>query len=64
MEECPTQAAEIPILGYAVRFLGSNCFSDRPVPAEAPVTPERIGDSGVLGMPWEDQSSDVWIHSF
>ncbi|CAA7398544.1 unnamed protein product [Spirodela intermedia] len=58
LEECPTQAAEVPILGYAIRFLGSNCVSERPVLAEAPVTPERICDSGVLGMPWEDQSSE------
>ena len=32
--------------------------------AEAPATPERNCDSGVSGMPWEDQSSEVRILFF
>uniref|UniRef100_A0A1D1YPM4 Myb-like domain-containing protein n=2 Tax=Anthurium amnicola TaxID=1678845 RepID=A0A1D1YPM4_9ARAE len=58
VEESSMRAAQIPILGYAVRFLKSNSSCDHPVLAEAPATPERICDAGVWGMPWEDQSSE------
>ncbi|XP_078445193.1 chromatin modification-related protein EAF1 A-like isoform X2 [Wolffia australiana] len=57
-DECARRCAQVPVLDYAVRFLDCNGAGDRQVIAEAPVTPERTGDSGVLGMTWDDQLSE------
>ncbi|XP_043703526.1 chromatin modification-related protein EAF1 B-like isoform X3 [Telopea speciosissima] len=42
------QSPRLAIQGYAVRFLKCNSFHDHPLQAEAPVTPDRISDTGIL----------------
>ncbi|KAH7679081.1 Nucleoplasmin ATPase protein [Dioscorea alata] len=49
----------LPVQDYAVRFLEyTNGMSDRPILPEAPTTPERIYDTGILEMSWEDHLSE------
>ncbi|XP_050206923.1 chromatin modification-related protein EAF1 B-like isoform X2 [Mercurialis annua] len=46
------------IQGYAVRFLRCN---NSPIPsleAEAPATPDRLGDSGIVETSWEDHLTE------
>nr|XP_010932960.2 chromatin modification-related protein EAF1 B [Elaeis guineensis] len=44
---------------YAVRFLKYISSTSRyPVLAEAPATPDRLHDTGILEMSWEDQHSE------
>lgn len=47
------------VQGYAVRFLKYNNSLVPPVQAEAPLTPERISDSGIVDMSWEDRFTEV-----
>ncbi|XP_042489948.1 chromatin modification-related protein EAF1 B-like, partial [Macadamia integrifolia] len=42
------QSHRLAIQGYAVRFLKCNSFHDHPLQAEAPVTPDKISDTGIL----------------
>ncbi|KAL5977580.1 hypothetical protein ACLOJK_041478 [Asimina triloba] len=53
------QNFRLPIQKYAVRFLKYNSSLDCPVQAEAPTTPERISDTGILEVTWDDQFSEV-----
>ncbi|KAJ6810251.1 chromatin modification-related protein EAF1 B-like isoform X1 [Iris pallida] len=47
------------IQAYAVRFIKyDNGTFDHPVLVEAPSTPDRIHDTGVVDMSWEDQLSE------
>ncbi|XP_008790645.2 chromatin modification-related protein EAF1 B-like isoform X2 [Phoenix dactylifera] len=49
----------LAIKDYAVRFLKYNSnISSYPVLAEAPTTPDRLCDTGILEMSWEDQHSE------
>lgn len=45
---------------YAMRFLKLNKPRETSSLAEAPTTPDRISDSGTLGMPWEEHLTEVW----
>ncbi|XP_020539175.1 chromatin modification-related protein EAF1 B isoform X2 [Jatropha curcas] len=47
-----------PIQGYAVRFLKCNSSIVPSLQAEAPATPDRIADSGIIGMSWEDHLTE------
>ncbi|KAH7667055.1 hypothetical protein IHE45_12G035000 [Dioscorea alata] len=51
----------LPVQDYAVRFLEYTSMSDRPILPEAPTTPERIYDTGILEMSWDDHLSEVRI---
>ncbi|KAJ4969404.1 hypothetical protein NE237_016105 [Protea cynaroides] len=43
-----SQSPQLAIQGYAVRLLQCNSFHDHPLQAEAPATPDRISDTGIL----------------
>ncbi|KAF8394106.1 hypothetical protein HHK36_020311 [Tetracentron sinense] len=58
LEEHPRKSLPLAVQGYAVRFFKYNRSLDRPVQAEAPMTPDRLSDWGILEMSWEDQSSE------
>ncbi|XP_065874021.1 chromatin modification-related protein EAF1 B-like isoform X2 [Euphorbia lathyris] len=47
-----------PIQGYAVRFLKCNSSVVPSLQAEAPSTPDRVADSGFIGISWEDQLTE------
>ncbi|KAH7667046.1 hypothetical protein IHE45_12G034100 [Dioscorea alata] len=51
----------LPVQDYAVRFLEYTSMSDRPILPEAPTTAERIYDTRILEMSWEDHLSEVRI---
>ncbi|XP_055813029.1 chromatin modification-related protein EAF1 B-like isoform X2 [Solanum dulcamara] len=44
----------LAIREYAMRFLKYNDSNVRQSLAEAPVTPERVSDGGIVDVPWED----------
>ncbi|XP_002521085.2 chromatin modification-related protein EAF1 B isoform X1 [Ricinus communis] len=46
------------IQGYAVRFLKCNNSAVPSLQAEAPATPDRIADSGIVGTSWEDHLTE------
>lgn len=48
-----------PLRHYAIRFLKHTKGSDYSVQAEAPSTPERLLDVGILEPSWEDQFPEV-----
>ncbi|OVA15959.1 SANT/Myb domain [Macleaya cordata] len=52
----PGKGLQLAIQGYAVRFLKYTSTFDHPDQAEAPLTPDRISDLGI--MEWEDQFSE------
>ncbi|MCL7026019.1 hypothetical protein MKW94_030186 [Papaver nudicaule] len=55
--ENPVQGVQLSVQGYAVRFLKyTKSAVDHPAQAEAPLTPDRISDLGI--MEWEDQLSE------
>jgi hypothetical protein len=56
--EDPRKNPAVAVLGYAVRFLKYNS-SLGPLQAEAPTTPDRISDIGIVGMSWEDHLTEV-----
>ncbi|KAJ9176580.1 hypothetical protein P3X46_011879 [Hevea brasiliensis] len=47
-----------PIQGYAVRFLKCNSSAVPSLQAEAPATPDRVDDSGIIGTSWEHQLTE------
>uniref|UniRef100_A0A2N9I759 Myb-like domain-containing protein n=1 Tax=Fagus sylvatica TaxID=28930 RepID=A0A2N9I759_FAGSY len=55
--EDPRKNPAVAVLGYAVRFLKYNS-SLGPLQAEAPTTPDRISDIGIVGMSWEDHLTE------
>ncbi|XWS36570.1 hypothetical protein CRYUN_Cryun20dG0096000 [Craigia yunnanensis] len=53
-QQQPGKNNELAIRAYALRFLK---YSSSPVPspqAEAPATPDRISDSGIMDISWDD----------
>lgn len=54
----PWKNPSVSVLGYAVRFLKYNS-SLSPLQAEAPTTPDRISDVGIVEMSWEDHLTEV-----
>ncbi|XP_077225080.1 chromatin modification-related protein EAF1 B-like isoform X2 [Tasmannia lanceolata] len=57
-EQNSEKALRFPIQGYAVRFLKYNSSSDYRLQAEAPMTPDRLSDAGILEISQEDQFSE------
>ena len=56
---CPEKKLALAVRAYAVRFLKTN-RSNVPIgQAEAPVTPKRMSDLGLLEMSWEDRLTEV-----
>ncbi|KAM3683854.1 hypothetical protein ACJW31_12G180600 [Castanea mollissima] len=53
----PRKNPSVSVLGYAVRFLKYNS-SLGPLQAEAPTTPDRISDVGIVEMSWEDHLTE------
>lgn len=61
MQQCPGKDFAHAIQGYAMRFLQHNNSSHvQHCAPEAPVTPDKIYDFGVLDMSWEDHLTEVW----
>ncbi|KAE8681728.1 Helicase/SANT-associated, putative isoform 2 [Hibiscus syriacus] len=57
-KEHPGKANDLAIRAYALRFLK---YSSSPVPrhqAEAPATPDRISDSGIIDIPWNEHLTE------
>ncbi|XWS47236.1 hypothetical protein CRYUN_Cryun14cG0135200 [Craigia yunnanensis] len=57
-EQQPGKNNELAIRAYAFRFLK---YSSSPVPslqAEAPATPDRISDSGIMDISWDDHLTE------
>ncbi|KAL2488179.1 Chromatin modification-related protein EAF1 B [Forsythia ovata] len=48
----------LAVQAYAVKFLKYNNSNALPCQAEAPVTPDRISDSGIVDMSWEDHLTE------
>lgn len=55
--------AALAIHGYAVRFLKHNSSPVLPLQAEAPATPDRISDFGIMEVSWDDHLTEVWTKS-
>ena len=45
---------------YALRFLKDSRSQGISSQAEAPTTPDKISDSGIVGMSWDDHLTEVW----
>ncbi|KAL5794794.1 hypothetical protein ACOSP7_003388 [Xanthoceras sorbifolium] len=50
--------AALGVRGYAVRFLKYSSFPVPPVQAEAPATPDRTSDSGIMEVSWDDHLTE------
>ncbi|XP_015892402.3 chromatin modification-related protein EAF1 B isoform X2 [Ziziphus jujuba] len=48
----------LAVQGYAVRFLKYNSSLGRCLQAEAPATPDRVSDLGILDVSWEDNLTE------
>lgn len=59
MEEHPRKNVALKVQAYALRFLKYSNSRETYSQAEAPTTPDRISDSGTLGMPWEEHLTEV-----
>ncbi|KAK2649152.1 hypothetical protein Ddye_016641 [Dipteronia dyeriana] len=57
-QQSPRKNAALGISGYAVRFLKYNSFPVPPVQADAPATPERISDSVIMKLSWDDHLTE------
>lgn len=44
-----------------MRFLKYNRSLGRSLQEEAPATPDKISDLGILEMSWEDHLTEVWL---
>uniref|UniRef100_A0A5B6ZQG6 Chromatin modification-related protein EAF1 B-like n=1 Tax=Davidia involucrata TaxID=16924 RepID=A0A5B6ZQG6_DAVIN len=56
--QCPGKKFAPAVQGYAVRFLKYNSSFVLVGQAEAPVTPDRVSDLGMLEMSWEDNFTE------
>ncbi|KAA8543485.1 hypothetical protein F0562_021020 [Nyssa sinensis] len=56
--QCPGKKFALAVQGYAVRFLKYNSSVVPLGQAEAPVTPDRVADLGILEMSWEDHFTE------
>ncbi|GMI66377.1 hypothetical protein like AT3G24880 [Hibiscus trionum] len=57
-QEHPGKTNDLAIRAYALRFLK---YSSSPVPAlqaEAPLTPDRISDVGIINIPWNEHLTE------
>ncbi|XP_057781085.1 chromatin modification-related protein EAF1 B-like isoform X1 [Salvia miltiorrhiza] len=48
----------LPVKAYAVRFLKHNNFNLIDNQAEVPPTPDRVSDTGILDLSWEDNLTE------
>uniref|UniRef100_A0A2P2MU04 Chromatin modification-related protein EAF1 B-like n=1 Tax=Rhizophora mucronata TaxID=61149 RepID=A0A2P2MU04_RHIMU len=48
----------LPIQRYAIRFLKYNNFSVQSLQAEAPATPDRVADLGIMDVSWDDRLTE------
>ncbi|XP_044504174.1 chromatin modification-related protein EAF1 B-like isoform X2 [Mangifera indica] len=55
--QSPRKDIAVAIRGYAVRFLKYNSLSV-PSQAEAPATPDRISDLGIMEVSWDDHLTE------
>ncbi|KAJ0112465.1 hypothetical protein Patl1_01589 [Pistacia atlantica] len=61
-QQSPRKNIAVAIQGYAVRFLKHNCSSVPSLQAEAPATPDRISDLGIMEVSWDDHLTEViWL---
>ncbi|XP_028806296.1 chromatin modification-related protein EAF1 B isoform X2 [Neltuma alba] len=58
LEEHPRKNLAKKVQAYALRFLKHSKPHETSSLAEAPATPDRISDSGTLGMPWEEHLTE------
>ncbi|XVE78092.1 hypothetical protein DITRI_Ditri13aG0116000 [Diplodiscus trichospermus] len=49
---------ELAIQAYAIRFLKYSCSRVPLLQAEAPATPDRISDSGIMDISWDDHLTE------
>lgn len=56
----PKKRAALKVHAYALRFLKDSRSHGISSQAEAPATPDKISDSGIVDMSWEDHLSEVW----
>ncbi|XP_057437066.1 chromatin modification-related protein EAF1 B-like isoform X4 [Lotus japonicus] len=54
----PKKRAALKVHAYALRFLKDSRSHGISSQAEAPATPDKISDSGIVDMSWEDHLSD------
>ncbi|KAI9108128.1 hypothetical protein K1719_021001 [Acacia pycnantha] len=57
-EQHPGKNVAKKVQAYALRFLKHSKPHETSSQAEAPTTPDRISDSGTLGMPWEEHLTE------
>ncbi|XP_054782883.1 chromatin modification-related protein EAF1 B-like isoform X1 [Prosopis cineraria] len=57
-EQHPWKNVAKNLQAYALRFLKYSKPYETSSQAEAPTTPDRISDSGTLGMPWEEHLTE------
>ncbi|KAL2540751.1 Chromatin modification-related protein EAF1 A [Abeliophyllum distichum] len=57
-QQCPEKDVALGIHSYAVRFLKYNNSDVLRSQAEAPVTPDRISDMGIVDMSWKDHLTE------
>lgn len=57
-QQYPRKNVALAIHGYAVRFLKHNSSPVLPLQAEAPATPDRISDSGIMELSWDDHLTE------
>ncbi|KAF7825770.1 chromatin modification-related protein EAF1 B-like isoform X1 [Senna tora] len=58
LEEPPRKNVALKVQAYALRFLKYSSSHETFSQAEAPSTPDRISDSGTLGMPWDEHLTE------
>ncbi|KAF3435970.1 hypothetical protein FNV43_RR23062 [Rhamnella rubrinervis] len=56
--QCPRKNLAVAVQGYAMRFLKYNRSLGHSLQEEAPATPDKIFDSGILEMSWEDHLTE------
>ncbi|KAJ0052445.1 hypothetical protein Pint_01548 [Pistacia integerrima] len=62
-QQSPRKNIAVAIQGYAVRFLKHSSSSVPSLQAEAPATPDRISDLGIMEVSWDDHLTEVWTIS-
>lgn len=56
----PRKQVALKVHSYALRFLKDSRSQGISSQAEAPTTPDKISDSGIVGMSWDDHLTEVW----
>lgn len=61
LEQQRQKNGTLSVQAYAVRFLKCNKTSIFVSQADVPLTPDRVSDSGVTDLSWENSLTEVWI---